>query len=310
MTNERSNGTSHLDQLRRTAKLLLPPLVIHLVRRAAIVRRSEAEWEHRKEGWPTELSNTEGWRHQSIVAAQVAKWHTFRHLVDSSGPLGVSHEATHLSNSDLFAHNSVMTFGYVLGLVATGSDRVSVLDWGGGLGHFFLFASSLFPDLELDYHSSDLPMLAEAGARLLPDVTFHSADANDVRGTYDLVMANTSLQYSKHWKRMLSQLASLAKTYLFITGVPVVEHTASFVVTQRPRRYGYETEYCGWFINKHELLRVIADEHFELVREFVVGARPPVRGAPEQGEYQGYLFRRSVNSFPTMTPRQNADRDD
>jgi hypothetical protein len=35
-----------------------------------------------------------------------------------------------------FAHNFVMTFGYVLARTAQSQKRVSVLDWGGGVGQY------------------------------------------------------------------------------------------------------------------------------------------------------------------------------
>jgi hypothetical protein len=61
-------------------------------------------------------------------------------------------------------------------------------------------------------------------------------------------------------------------------------------VVQRPREYGYETEYPGWFINRRELLDAAAEAGLEHRREFLIMERPVVPGAPEQCEYRGFLF--------------------
>ena len=71
----------------------------------------------------------------------------------------------------------------------------------------------------------------------------------------------------------------------------VVEHP-SFVVLQRAHRYRFESEYLSWVFNRAELLAAAADVGVELVREFVLGYRPLVVGAPEQDETWAYHFRR------------------
>jgi hypothetical protein len=40
-----------------------------------------------------------------------------------------------MSNTSLVAHNAAMTLGYVLARAASATGTLSVLDWGGGLGH-------------------------------------------------------------------------------------------------------------------------------------------------------------------------------
>ncbi len=78
--------------------------------------------------------------------------------------------------------------------------------------------------------------------------------------------------------------------YLYVTRQPFVETAGSFVVVQRPYRYGYMTEYPGWFLNRGEFLAETRALGLTLVREFLVAERPMVPGAPEQAEYRGFLF--------------------
>jgi len=169
--------------------------------------------------------------------------------------------------------------------------RLSVLDWGGGLGHYYVLARALVPDLDLEYHCRDLPAMCAKGRELLPEVRFHESDESCMGRRYDLVLASSSLQYSEDWRGTAGRLAQMTESYLYITRTPVVRRAASFVVVQRPHGLGYDTEYPGWFLNLQELLTGVQALGMELVREFLIDERPFVRNAPEQGEYRGFLWR-------------------
>jgi putative methyltransferase (TIGR04325 family) len=112
-----------------------------------------------------------------------------------------------------------------------------------------------------------------------------------LRRSYDLVLASSSLQYSEDWSGVLTRLAGATAGYLFLTRVPVVRTSASFVVRQRVRSYGQGAAYLSWVFNESELVGTATVSGVELLREFVFGYRPAVRGAPEQDETRGFLFR-------------------
>ncbi|HYM82602.1 MAG TPA: methyltransferase, TIGR04325 family [Candidatus Dormibacteraeota bacterium] len=184
-----------------------------------------------------------------------------------------------------------MSFGYVLARVGRGHGRLLMLDWGGGLGHYRIYAKSLLPEVEIEYHCRDLPTLTREGRRLQPDATFHDSDGAALQRKYDLVLASSSLQYSRDWRDILAKLASGTGRYLYVTRQPFVDSARSFVVIQRPYRHGYMTEYPGWFLNRDEFLGETRRLGLELVREFLIEERPFVPRAPEQGDYRGFLFR-------------------
>jgi putative methyltransferase (TIGR04325 family) len=278
--------------LKHTARLWLPPVVVTALLRIREREHGGAEWEYAAR-WPEDSGADSGWNHPSILETQLRKWDGFRDLVSTTGPLGVAHEATQLTNEDLFAHNAIMSFGYVVALTAKSVKSFSILDWGGGLAHYSLMARALVPDTAIQYHCKDVSPLCTAGKILLPDVQFLDNETDAFEQQYDLVMASTSLQYAERWRALLHQLAIASRNYLYITGLPLIKESDSFVVIQRPMKYGYKTSYPCWFVNRTEFLDVVRDAGLELVREFLVGARPPVSGAPEQGEYRGFLFRRT-----------------
>jgi hypothetical protein len=63
-------------------------------------------------------------------------------------------------------------------------------------------------------------------------------------------------------------------------------------VLQRTRGYRFDTEYLSWVFNRDDLLAATRATGITLVREFLLGYRPHVVGAPEQDETWAFLFRR------------------
>ncbi len=164
-----------------------------------------------------------------------------------------------------------------------------MLDWGGGIGHYYFLARALWPDLQIEYACKDVPLLAEYGATLFPDQHFSSGE-DCLSGKYDLVMASASLQYEKDWKNLLHRLANASSKYMYIAQLPTIQKSPSFVFVQRPYQYGYNTEYLAWCINEAEFLAASRSAGLRLVRKFVYGYQPKIFKAPEQNIYSGYLF--------------------
>ena len=250
-------------------------------------------WEYHPDGWKTADPRIKGWDVESVRETQVGKWADFSDLTLGTGPLGIGHESpSSLTNTDVQAHNTVMSFGHALALAAWGRTRISLLDWGGGLGYYSRFSRALLPQLAVDYHCRELPLVCESGRRLVPDVEFHDSDESGLARPYDIVVASSSLQYSEDWQSVVRSLAAVSCPYLFITRLPVVEHGPSFVVVQRPYHHGYLTEYLGWALNRDEFVAFVESLNLSLVREYVICGHPYVYGAPSQMEQRGYLFRR------------------
>jgi putative methyltransferase (TIGR04325 family) len=231
-----------------------------------------------------------GWDAESVVSTQLARWRAFVRSVEGSSPLGLSNEAAGPTDRDYGTHNTVMSFAYVLARAAQGLSRVSLLDWGGGIGHYCIYAKALLPGVPVEYHCRDLSLLVTGGREVLPEATFHETDETALARKYDLVLASSSLHYSRDWRETFAKLASVADRYLYVTRQPFVRAARSFVVVQRPYRYGYMTEYPGWFLNREEFLAEAASLGLKLQREFLIAEQPVVPRAPEQASYRGFLF--------------------
>jgi putative methyltransferase (TIGR04325 family) len=298
--------------LRLAVKAITPPIVWTLLKRAKDALRGAVpaepaaappepgpqaadaappEWEYVPEGWARPAG---GWDVEAIAGVYREKWPAFLEAVAGPGPLGVNHEVPlgmPMRRDDLDAQQLVTAFGYVLARTARGAPRLSLLDWGGGPGHYAVLARALLPEVELEYHSRDLPPLVELGRELLPGDTFHSDDSCLDR-RYDLVVASSSLQYAPDWRAAAKALAGASSAYLYLTRVPIALGE-SFVVLQRAYAYGYETEYLGWVISRSELLAVVGAAGLELVRELIFPAWLSAAGAPEDPiGHRGFLFSR------------------
>jgi putative methyltransferase (TIGR04325 family) len=244
--------------------------------------------------------NHAGWAHESIVATQLRKWPSFLKSVEGTLPFGRSHEGEVGGPADHATHNTIVSFGYALARAAHNRQDLSILDWGGGLGHYYVYARTLMPSLTLDYVVKDLPGFCAAGAPLLPQVTFLSNEDATLKRSYNFVFASSSVHYTRDHYRLIDRLCGCARDWLMITRTPFVEHSDDFVVVQRPHMYGYMTEYPGWFMNRAKMLDFVTARGFELARQFLVAERPHVPNAPEQAQYYGFLFRRIASAQHEM----------
>ena len=240
-------------------------------------------------------SDSSGWAHHSIVEAQQKKWPNFVADVESVSPLGRSHEAPPNAAPDVSTHNTVMTFAYILGRMAAGRKTLSVLDWGGGLGQYFVYARNLYPEFTFDYVIKELPEACEIGSTLVPEATFLADEKAALSRQYDLVWASSAVHYTRDCYGLLDRFCASAISSIMITRLPVLEQHDDFLVVQRPHRYGYMTEYPGWFMNKERLASFMSARGFKLVREFLVAEQYIVPNAPETARCIGLLFQRSTS---------------
>lgn len=280
-------------KLRELGRLVLPPLLAKsLARLWPSTQRSVLEYA--PEGWNTLSGNTgiQGWDNDSVIAAEVAKWQSFRDNLEGAGPLGFSHEHTDLSDvRNIYFHNIHITYAYVLALATRNKTALSMLDWGGGLGHYYLLGKALLPGVNIQFDCREVPMMCEAGKQLCPEIHFY-ADDDCLENSYDLVMVNGSLGYFENWKQLLGRITHTVNRYFFLTRVLTVRDSPSFVVLQHTDIYDYKSDMLTQVFNEKEILDVVASSGLRLVREFAVGDRVAIAGAPELPRDCGWLFER------------------
>jgi putative methyltransferase (TIGR04325 family) len=249
------------------------------------------EMTYARQGWYLEDSGNTGWYERSVADAQEKHWPTLVANLEGHGPLGVAHFPWSLTREDRVNHNAMMSYGYVLARVAREKRQLSILDWGGGAGHYYLYSRALLPEIGIEYHCYDVPRLCQLGKQLIPDAQFHDADADLIGQKFDLVMSSSALHYFRNWREVAVKLAGFTRGFLYIARLQTVSRAPSFVVTHKLHRAGY-TEHLSWCVNEQELVTCLEDSGLELIREFVFGEPWSIRGAPDKVDSRGFLFRR------------------
>jgi putative methyltransferase (TIGR04325 family) len=265
---------------RKIARRISPPVV-------NIVKYVFTEMEYVPQGWYV----TKGWNDQSIADAQEMHWPTLVRNLRGPGPLGVSHLPSHTTREDLTDHNIMMSYGYVLAMVAGKKVQISILDWGGSAGHYYLYTKALLPELGIEYHCYDVSNLIRLGSKLLPNVHMHDNEQSVLGRQYDVVISSSSLHYFEDWREEVRKLAAATGEFLYVSRLQVIIHAPSFVVLHKPFRDGYP-ELLGWCINRQEFLSCAEEYGLALVREFVFTELWTIRKAPEKGQCRGFLLRR------------------
>lgn len=276
-------GTFNLERLRR----FVPPVLDELVARA------RSGWRYVGPSWPSSYQS--GWHDESVAEAQTRHWPFLVDATAGHGPLGVSHFPWRTTADEPADQNIVASFGYVLARTALAAGGpISLLDWGGGLGHYRLYAKALLPRVPIDYHCFDLPGIVAAGRTLQPDANFHTSETEIGARAFDLVVSSSALHYAQGWPATLALLAKATQRFLYVARLQTVERSASFVVEQVPNVY--QRPYVSWFVNRGEFVERATACGLRLEREFVYDERWFVRGAPEQGRSWGFLLSRIERS--------------
>lgn len=268
--------------LQRSAVALTPPVLYRAARR---LWHREPAWEIAESWTPP----TQGWSHHSVADSERGAWAGYVRENSATGVLGAERENHLIGHPQLWRHSLLVSHAYVFALAEGGRGSLSILDWGGGVGHFNLTAQSALPDAKISYEVKDVPSICEVGRQLQPDVRFHEND-DCLKRKYDLVLATGSLQYSRDWRGMLGELGGAVQSYLFVSRLPMVFENPSYIVRQR----AFDTDYVGWVINRDEFLAAASQAKLTLVREFLGGEAADVRGAPEPHEGRGFLFTTEV----------------
>lgn len=279
--------------LKNTIKYITPPILLQFIKYLIRYNKGKSpEYEFIPEGWKLEKKEPKikGWNVDSVLDAYKKNWPVFVKNLEDELPFGLSPESNTPGFFDLVFHNTLMVFAYSIALASYDKPSLKMLDWGGGIGHYFLLAKKIIPQVEIDYFCKDVQMLADYGQSLFPNAHF-SSNESYCNNHFDFILASSSLHYVEDWQSVLSNFANCADGYVLLTRVPITLKE-SYVFVQRPYQYGYQTEYLSWAINRTSLLESSKNLGFQLIREFITGERPNIINAPSPCENRAFLFQK------------------
>ena len=207
-----------LMSVKEIAKRHLSPFMLHCVKQAYHrVLYGGPEWEFCPQGWAPKDSKIKGWNVGAIARTQQAKWPAFLQAIKGTGPLTIAHEAPLQSEKNFHAHHLLMAYAYVLTLAALKKDKIALLDWGGGIGHYCLLSRCILPELLIEYHCKDVPLLCKTGREMLTEATFFEQDEEIVRGqlrdAYSRIMNH---EFSQGCGKPECHWCNFARTYELI----------------------------------------------------------------------------------------------
>lgn len=246
------------------------------------------ESEYLSNDWKPRETNRKGWDTNEMVEHYKKNWPPYVARLHGSEPIDFAPGDP--NGSSLIHQNTTLVFGYAIALASSGKIKLSMLDWGGAVGHYFLLTKALLPGVEIEYHCKDMQKVVEFGRDLLPEANFYSDDSC-LNRRYDFVLVSGSLQFSEDWQKLFADLTNATTDYILITRVPVVRNSPSFVFAHLTNLYGYEAEFPAWCWNRQEFLAYAQSLGLQPVREFLVGGGQPIKNAPEQPVYYGFLLK-------------------
>ena len=285
-----------LSDARSLLKQCIPPILVPVLKRGynrtkeALTGASD-EMKYVQEGWAYAQSHPDlkGYNVQDWIETCRKSRQSYMELAAKTDPL-VPFAQDPTSEDALTDHNRMMLLGYCLMLASRDRESVSILDWGGALGHLYYVARALLPpDVGIDFTCKDVPLVVEYGVKHVPEI-FFCDDDTCLKRRYDMVMAHASLYYSEDWEDVFARLAEASNRYVLISRVPFVTQVPSYVILERLYRFDYNVETLAWALNRGSFLEHAKKVGLSLVREFITGQAYEVPGAPEQPVFRGFLF--------------------
>ncbi len=208
-----------IKDVKNKIKLFIPPIILLIFKKAKIIIKDFLpEYEYIPNGWISEKVNQKikGWNENSILEVYKKNWPSFIHNVEKNRPFGLWPESNSTEFFDLVYHNTLLIFAYCITVSSQKKTSVRMLDWEVGLGIMASFAKSLLPNIAIDYHCKDVPVLANYGQILFPEAKFF-CDESYIFNQFDFILASASLHYVEDWKRILDTFVECSNGYILLT---------------------------------------------------------------------------------------------
>jgi putative methyltransferase (TIGR04325 family) len=148
-------------------------------------------------------------------------------------------------------------------VVLAARGKVTVLDFGGGLGFTYIpVLEALADDPSISYHIVETHSICEAGKEVFADdprIQFHSTLPASV-ARVDIVHFGSSLQYIDDWRGLIRDCCGYRPAYLMITDLTAGD-IPSYVTAQNY----YEAKIPARFFNIDELCDTMRASGFPLI---------------------------------------------
>jgi putative methyltransferase (TIGR04325 family) len=152
-------------------------------------------------------------------------------------------------------------------LIALASDekKITVLDFGGGMGDSYLNSLSALEgsNIDVEFHVIDLEATIEFGMKIFPKdmgIHFHTS-VNDVTPAVDIIYIGSTLQYVNDYQTLIQKFVKLSPKYIFLTDnfMGEIETFATTQVNMKDRQIAY------WIFKLSEIIDLMAKNGYKKI---------------------------------------------
>ena len=151
-------------------------------------------------------------------------------------------------------------------VTAANTGAVRILDFGGGAGSGFVqILGSLPSRTRIDYHVVDLPEMCDKARNIFPGesrIHFHT-ELQHVWTEVDILYVNSVLQYFENYRAKITELCARKAPLVLLSRLAAGSNPT--FATQQVNIPGQILPY--WFINRDEVVKIMADEGYDLICE-------------------------------------------
>lgn len=158
---------------------------------------------------------------------------------------------------------SLLPFLAVMAAANSKENKVTILDFGGGLGSAYISATAACANQQvIDYYIVESKNVCQAGKNCFKgDSQIHFYDhLPDEIQDVDIVCLSSSIQYIEDWKALLKEITKYDPQYILLADL-----SAGDIPTYATVQKYYESKIPYWFFNVNDIISMMSSVNFKLL---------------------------------------------
>jgi len=150
----------------------------------------------------------------------------------------------------------------IAGIVLGEQGKVSILDFGGGIGFSYYQVRESIPEPEkMTFHIVENESVCKSGDRFFEHTEniFFYPELPNTTEKFSIVHFGSSLQYIENWRELLSKVAQYSPSYIIFSDL-----YAGDIPTYASIQNYYNSKIPVWFFNVAEIIDILKEIGFVL----------------------------------------------
>ncbi|MBI2791868.1 MAG: methyltransferase, TIGR04325 family [Gammaproteobacteria bacterium] len=170
---------------------------------------------------------------------------------------------------DTKAQHAYPVYSALLKLMIENKGKLTVLDFGGGLGStFFAFKQFCPKVVDIKWEVIEQPAFVECAKALgmQNEISFHEK-IESLQCVPDVILLSATLQYIEKPYELLRNLLALGTTSLIIDRTWFAKHPIDRIIVEHVPKHIYASSYPCWLLSYEKFIKYIS-EQFTEIHEF------------------------------------------